>query len=201
MSIRVTPKLLSVLLVSSLLLAATPPARAAESPPGEPAASLEKALEGLRAGQRAEAYQLIEQAAETIWNQMGLRVDSAVLTREEAVGYGIYNPREDNVYTRDQTVLAYVEPQGYKVSTPLPGIYVFGVVVDVTILRPDGEVVWAKENFFEKTVESRRFNRDFFLNATLEITGAPPGEYVLKLTLHDKLGGGPAEATLPIVIK
>lgn len=201
MGTRATTRLLFVLLVSSLLLGQAGPARSASGPEDAPAAILGQAQQRLAAGQQAEALKLIDQAAQTVWNQMGLRVETAQLTREEAVGYGLYNPRENNVYTRDQTVLAYVEPLGYKVSEPLPGIHVFGVVVDVDVLRPDGEVVWSRKDFFEKTVESRRFNRDFYLNVSLSITGAPVGEYVLRLTLRDKLGGDPAEATLPIVIK
>ncbi len=193
--------ILSVLLAASLLFSLAAPLLSAEPSAPRPTVLLDEARERLRTGQQAEALELIDQAAQTIWNRMGLSIPTALLTHEKAQGYGIYNPRDDNVYAKGQPVQAYLEPVGYRVREVQPGLFVFGVSVDVAILRPAGEVVWGKENFFQKTVESRRFNRDFYLTITLNISGAPPGDYVLKFTVRDKQGVAPAEARLPIRIR
>jgi hypothetical protein len=165
---------------------------------GDPLAILERTRASLQSGQRLEALALTDQAAQELWNQVGLGVASVVLTREEAQGYGMFNPRENNVYASGEPVLAYVEPRGYRVTSPQPGLFAFGVRVDVSLLSPQGEVLWGKENLLVKDMVSRRFNREFYITLTLNFKGAPAGEYVLLLTLHDQQASTPVQVRLPI---
>jgi hypothetical protein len=173
---------------------ATPAAALGE----DPQASLEQARARLQAGQRSEALGLIDQAAQTIWNQMGLSVGLAVLTKEDAQGFGMFNPRDNNVFADGEPILAYVEPRGYRVTSPQPGLFAFGIKVDVALLGPQGDILWGKENLLVKNVLSRQFNREFYITLTLNFTGAPAGNYVVLLTLHDQQAPGPVQVRLPI---
>ncbi|MFH1036214.1 MAG: hypothetical protein V1806_17055 [Pseudomonadota bacterium] len=168
---------------------------------GDPLALLDQARGSLQVGQKLEALGLLDQAGRALWNQLGLGVANAVLTREEAQGFGMYNPREGNLYSNQEPILVYLEPRGYRVTTPQPGLFAFGVRVDVSLLATNGEVLWGKENALVKNILSRRFNREFYITLTLNFKGAPAGDYVVLLTLHDQQSPTPVQVRLPIRFK
>lgn len=184
--------------LAALLLSLACPWAALAAEQADPLALLDQARGSLQAGQKVEALGLLDQAGQALWNQMGLGVTKAVLTREEAQGFGMYNPRESNVFANNESILAYVEPRGYRVTSPQPGLFAFGVRVDVSLLSAKGEVLWGKENVLVKNILSRSFNREFYITLTLNFKGAPAGDYVVLLTLHDQQAPTPVQVRLPI---
>ena len=53
-------------------------------------------------------------------------------------------------------------------------------------MSPDGKVLGGKENFMHYAQVSHERNTELMLNLTLSINGAPPGDYIVRYTLHDQ---------------
>ena len=201
----------AALLLSIILLAAPAAARQGAEPAGGPAMWLDLAKTSAGQGQIKRAYGLTEEAARGLWRRMGFSLARALLVAEPARGYGIYTPRKDNLYLhappgrpvfpgKGQPIYVYLEPVGYEVRRVKGSRYRFGVSMDAALLDDKGSLLFGKENFLRQEVESRHFNREFFLNVTLNLKGAPPGQYKLRLTVQDIGSGQRVSVKLPIQI-
>jgi hypothetical protein len=49
----------------------------------------------------------------------------------------------------------------------------------------DGKILTGSENFANLAEKSRRKNREFIDTLTMNVSGAPAGDYVLEYKLHD----------------
>jgi hypothetical protein len=185
-----------MLLLPALAAAGPAPAAAAE-----PAALLQKAQGLAQAGQTVEAMEAADQAVLALWERAPLRLVRSVLVEKPTETFGGYHQRADNVYPAQKaTILAYLEPQCYRFARR-GELWSFGLSADVYLLNPAGEVLFGKERFITTSLTSRQRVRDFFLNVTLNLSGAPPGDYVVRLVVKDQNGPGSAETRLPIVLK
>ena len=115
-------------------------------------------------------------------------------------GFGIYDPRPNNVFKPGEPLIVYTEPVGIawqqdgdKVSSKL--------VVDFEVRSPDGQVLGGQKAFGEFSLAAREQPIDYMAHVTINLTGAPAGAYVLGLTVHDANNGKTASADLPFEIK
>lgn len=201
-------------------LAASPAPQAATAQPLAPAAPqpatengpgslLEQARQALAQGRERQALAQIDQAARALWQRLPLELSQAVLVAEPAKGYGIYQPRQDNVYLiasperpvfpgKGQPMYIYLEPRNYGIK-PLPqGRWEISFAMDVELFDSQGKHLFSKKDFMRVQSVSRHFNREFFLNVTVNLKGAPTGAYELRLTLKDQVSKQEAVATLPV---
>lgn len=173
----------------------------APSPAADAQGLLAEAQRLARQGKAARALEAADAAALALWERAPLGLARSVLVAEPTETFGGYQPRADNVYPAEAaTILAYLEPRCYRFVRQGEA-WTFGLAADVYLLDPAGEVLFGKENFITTSLTSRNRVRDFFLNVTLKLSGAPPGEYVVRLVVKDHNGPGTAETRLPIVLK
>ncbi len=205
-------RIFAAIFLSIALLATPAMAEQSDGPVSGPAMWLDLAKTSASQGQIKRAYGLTGEAARGLWRRMGFSLARALLVAEPARGYGIYTPRKDNVYLhappgkplfpgKGQPIYVYLEPMGYEVKRVKGNRYRFGVSMDASLLDEKGNLLFGKENFLRQEVESHHFIREFFLNVTLNLKGAPPGQYMLRLTVQDVGSGRRASAKLPIRIK
>lgn len=174
-------KKLTAIVGLALLLMSVCPALAAD----DIGQLLEQSRQALQAGRKDEAVLKMEQALEVVWQQADLWVAKAVLVSRRPTGYGVYQPRPNNVYLRNEPVLLYVEPMGYRHRKRPDGQYEFGLVADFLVKRPNGEILGGQTNFQRLTMTSHHPNREFFLNLTYTFQGLPVGKYIIETVLHD----------------
>lgn len=166
----------------SLAAAFAPAAHAGEI--ADKAAEVESLLAaGDDAGAVAAAREVFGKAWEAT---SGLAIGETVLIAEPASGYGIYNPRPDDRFKIGEPVLIYAEPMGFGYGSPGEGLYSIGFFVDLKVMTEAGEVLGDLQNLTELDLTSRYPNREFQANLTYNLTGVPPGRYVLQTTLRDK---------------
>ncbi|NEY90384.1 hypothetical protein [Tabrizicola oligotrophica] len=166
----------------SLAAAVAPAAHAGEI--ADKAAEVESLLAaGDDAGAVAAAREVFGKAWEAT---SGLAIGETVLIAEPASGYGIYNPRPDDRFKIGEPVLIYAEPMGFGYGSPGEGLYSIGFFVDLKVMTEAGEVLGDLQNLTELDLTSRYPNREFQANLTYNLTGVPPGRYVLQTTLRDK---------------
>ncbi|MGD8563946.1 MAG: hypothetical protein PVG03_15495 [Desulfarculaceae bacterium] len=174
----------------------------ASAAPADPVLLLDQTKELVASGKMQRALVSAGEAVEAIWAKTPYHLDTVTLTQQKSDGYGQYDPKDNNVYPSGKsTIYIYMEPRAYKITQTKPGVFNFGLALDLYLLRPDGKVVFGKENFARLQKNSRRPNREFSVSVTVNLTNAPAGKYLLKLVARDKNSKGRAEARVPIEIK
>lgn len=186
---------LPVILCMALLLAAAP-TLAAEANPA--LSALTQAQGELEQGKKMEAFRAAQKALSALWEQIPFSLDAVVLTEGPNQGYGLFTPRKSNVYHQGQTIYAYVEPLGQRIQRK-GDLFEFSLSADVALLKPDGTILWGKDNFAQWKFTSRRPNREFFINLRLTLSKVPAGEYLLSLRVNDRLTGRSASRKLKVV--
>jgi len=134
--------------------------------------------------QTLEAIEAADQALGAAWDATPLAFRK-VLYVSEVIGYGAYTERSGNSFRSGERIITYAEPVGYGYRSNADGTHVLGVRVDLAIKTPGGEIVLEQKDFASLELTSHTRNREFMLTLTLDITGAPVGDYVLEYLVHD----------------
>mgnify|MGYP007096396820 CR=1 FL=1 len=122
-----------------------------------------------------------------VWDESpGIGFTDTLLVIEPASGFGIYNPRADNIYKQGEPIVIYAEPFGYAYGSPGEGLYSIGFFVDLQVQSEEGEVLGDVPNVTELDMSSRYPNKEFQANITYNLDGIPTGKYRLITTLRDK---------------
>ncbi|MCB2191023.1 MAG: hypothetical protein KQI62_05625 [Deltaproteobacteria bacterium] len=193
------PRLFSVTLFLALLLAVSTTLAAKTDNPAMSA--LKQAQGNLEQGKAMEAYKATDRAMFYLWDQVPFTLGVAVLTKGPNEGYGLFTPRQGNVYHEGQTLYVYLEPMGQRIKRIRDGLFAFSLSMDVALLKPDGTILWGKDKFQEWKFTSRRPNREFFINLRLKLRNVPDGQYLLSLRVHDRLSGRIAGRQLKVAFK
>ncbi len=115
-------------------------------------------------------------------------------------GFGIYDPRPDNVFKKGEKLVIYVEPVGFTWQ-PKDGLNHALLVADLVVKDGEGTVVAQQEGFGTFTFNSHERNMEVMTVLTVDFTDAPPGKYIAALKFNDKLGDKSASFELPFEIK
>jgi len=122
-----------------------------------------------------------------VWDQSpGLGFTQSLLVAENATGYGVYNPRPDNVFKPGEPILIYCEPYGFAYGSPANGLWSVNFIVDLQVLDASGNQLANAPDATEYTMTSRHQNREVQANITYNLDGIPVGRYTLVTTLRDK---------------
>ena len=141
----------------------------------------------LDAGDTAGALDTARSVVAHVWDASpGLGFTEAMLVAAPATGYGIFNPRETNIFKPGESIVLYAEPYGFAYGSDSEGIYSIGFHVDLQVLNQMGEVLGDVPDVTELNLISRRQNREFQANITYDLSGLAPGQYRLVTTLRDK---------------
>jgi hypothetical protein len=134
------------------------------------------------------------------WNATPLTIRRAFFVAEHPEGFGQYVERPDNAFKPGEKLVAYAEPVGYGWKDIGSGEYQFGFKVDFLVKSTDGKVLTGQENFADLAEKSHARNREFMVVLTLNVSGAPPGDYVLEYKLHDVTSDKSTSFDLPFKI-
>ncbi len=169
-------------LVLSLMVALTPQVRAGAVV--DAASTIEQKL---AAKDMAGALIGARDLYASVWSQSrSIGFTQALLVSEAAPGFGMYNPRADNVFKVGEPILIYCEPFGVGYGTPGDGIFSVNFIIDLQVLDSSGKELANVPDTTEYTSTSRHQNKEVQANITYTLDGLPPGQYTLVTTLRDK---------------
>lgn len=151
------------------------------------------------AAQDLAAIEAAEKAVEAAWEATPLSFRK-VIYASEVIGFGAYIERPDNRFKAGEQIIIYAEPFGYGYQPNADGTFVLGVRVDLAIKTPAGEIVLEQKDFANLELTSHTKNREFLLTLTLDISGAPAGDYVLEYLVHDLASDETAPISMPFTI-
>jgi len=149
--------------------------------------------------QNLEAIDKAEQAVVVAWNATPLTYRKALFVTE-AQGFGVYQPRESSIFKNGEKLIVYAEPVGYAWKDNGDNTYSFGFNVDLLLKTAKGEIVGGQENFQTLELTSRSQNREFLLTLTLNVDGAPAGDYVVEYRTRDINSPKSAVISLPFTV-
>jgi hypothetical protein len=122
------------------------------------------------------------------WEKTPLTVRRALFVADHPHGFGLYKERASNVFKPGEALVTYAEPVGFGAKDAGNGLLEFGFAVDFLIKSPDGQILTGQQDFARLTQQSHVRNLEFMLVLTLNVTGAPPGDYVVEYKLRDVSG-------------
>jgi hypothetical protein len=152
------------------------------------------------AGQTMAEIERAEAVLDAAWAALPIQTRTAVLVAAPPAGFGLYEPHPTGVFAPGEPIIVYAEPVGFGYSQPAPGLWQFGFDVDLLVKTADGQILGGQEGFERLALTSRTRNREFMLTLTLDLDGAPPGDYVVQYTLNDIASDKSGALVLPFTI-
>ena len=127
-----------------------------------------------------------------------LEVLDGRLLREPAAGLGIYSEvRGGRVAGPEIFLYAHVRNH---LSRRVRRGYQLHLVTDLIVLDEAGGVLATDRGFGVSRYTSRTEHRDTFVNIGVKSAGLPPGNYTMRLVIHDRIGGKVGEVEIPVVM-
>jgi hypothetical protein len=104
-------------------------------------------------------------------------------------GYGIYQSHNSSFFKPGEKIVLYMEPVDYSYKQ-IGSLFLMNFTGDVLISDKAGHVLTGFQNLPLSTLNSHHKNKELTLTVSLTQTKPfPPGEYVLKYTIHDLPSG------------
>ncbi|WP_298962605.1 hypothetical protein [uncultured Methylobacterium sp.] len=142
-----------------------------------------------------------EQAVVDVWTRLPFAARRAMFVREKAEVFGGYDARPTSVFTQGETLLSYIEPVGYGWKPVGSDTVEFGITADFEILDRAGKVLGGQKGLLNSRLVSHAKNREFFINLSMSLDGAPPGDYVLAYILTDAATGRTTRVEQPFTLR
>lgn len=122
-----------------------------------------------------------------VWDQSPvIGFTRSALVAENATGFGVYNPRQNNVFKKGDPILIYCEPYGFGYGNAGEGLFSVNFIVDLQVLDVTGNQLANAPGATEYNMISRHQNKEVQANITYSLDGIPVGQYTLITTLRDK---------------
>ena len=151
-------------------------------------------------GKYLAAIQALDEATTALWQKSPLMFRRALWVAEPPHGFGIFNPRENDIFAPGAPMIAYAEPIGFAWKK-VGDLWHMDLAIDVVIKSKDGKVVAERKDFQKLQLSSRVRNREFMARITYTFSGLPAGPYLVDTILRDKVSGKHGTFTLPFEVK
>jgi hypothetical protein len=100
-------------------------------------------------------------------------------------GYGVYQAHNSSIFKPGENILLYVEPAGYSYKQ-VGSLFTMNFTADVLISDKAGHILGGFQNLPISTITSHHKNKELILTVSLTQNNPfPPGNYILKYTVHD----------------
>jgi hypothetical protein len=139
------------------------------------------------AGDAVGAYDTIRDAFGAFSMTLPFSVGKAVFVTERPKAYGAYAAKPDTVFKPGEPLITYVELIGLTWKDSGDGLLKSNFSVDFEISESGGKVLASQKKFGEFTFTGLMPIQELFTHLTLDLTGAEPGDYLLKYTINDNI--------------
>lgn len=182
--------------LACLLASATLPSLSGAQSLPEAAQAIQQMID---TGQGPQAVAAARQFLRQVTGQVGFGVTNAQLTVTPAEGFGMFQPRPNNIFALGEPVYAYVEVYGFSMSQLTNGANRLLFDVSFTLESPQGQQMTdSLIPMGEVQLDSFSSPVDGFFHLTYRINGAV-GDYVLRTLVVDRATGQRAEFRLPVI--
>ena len=99
--------------------------------------------------------------------------------------YGIYGPKQSDVFAAGEPIYLYVEPAGYIINKNPKGYYEFGFKADFQVADESGKVLGGQTDFAVLPFKSWNPNTEISLTFTYTLSGLEKGKYKIITQVSD----------------
>ncbi len=178
-------------------IAALAPAFAFAGPLADAA---KKAEEQAAAGDTVGAHNTIRDAFGTFAATLPFTIGKAVFVSAPPEGYGMYAVRPASDFKVGEALISYVEPVGLTWRPGDGGLLESHFTVDLELLDPKGTVLAEQKAFGSFDFKGSVRNQEVFAKLTLNLSGPPAGDYVLRYRFRDAASGAVAISEQPFKV-
>ena len=146
------------------------------------------------------ALQDMNAALDKLWSRMPMVATQATFVAEPPKGFGLYKPRGNSTFKPGEPLIIYAEVAGFGHKPAGDGTYEIAINGDVAIATLQKQVLAKMPDFLKSRMRSHRRNKEFMVQMTVELSGAPAGQYVLLARLKDQVTGKTTSFSLPFRI-
>ena len=146
------------------------------------------------------AYDAVREALVTVFEELPLSVRGATLVTGTPKGLGQFQRRSGNAFKPDEPVTVYAELYGYGVGAKASGGYVRNLRADLALVDATGAVRANQIGFWQSSEEFSYRPLEMQLSFSATLSAFPPGEYVLRFTVHDDTTDKQVSFDIPIVL-
>jgi hypothetical protein len=114
-----------------------------------------------------------------------LFLENAKFVKGADNSYGIYEPRESDVFAAGEPIYLYVEPAGYVISRNPAGYCEFGFKADFQVADASGKVLGGQTDFAVLPFKSWNPNTEISLTFTYTLSGLEKGKYKITTQVSD----------------
>ena len=159
-----------------------------------------KAEEQAAAGDTVGAHSTIRDAFGTFAATLPFTIGKAVFVSAPPEGYGMYTVRPEPSFKAGEPLISYVEPVGLTWRPTDGGLLESHFTVDLELLDPKGTVLAEQKAFGSFDFKGSVRNQEVFAKLTLNLSGPPAGDYVLRYRFRDAASGAVAISEQPFKI-
>jgi hypothetical protein len=162
---------------------------------------INQALKYLDENKYTEALGELEEVLALVRSKANLEFINVVFTNEEAGGFGLYNQRENAIFTSGETFFIYGEAKNYTIKEIKNDLYEIYLKEDLYILDQDNNVLFGQADFLDYHITSHSKNYDLLITSTITQTSPfPVGNYKFRLVLKDVFSQKTTEVTIDFTV-
>lgn len=139
----------------------------------------------LGAKEYGKALSELRSLLSSFWAESALVLENVKFVKSANNSYGIYEPKESDVFTSGEPIYLYMEPAGYGVVRNPGGYYEFGFRADFQVTDKDGKVLGGQTDFAVMPFRSWNFNTEISLTFTFTLSGLAKGKYKVVTQVSD----------------
>ena len=158
------------------------------------------AAEGAGKSNDVDALAALDEAAAALSEKVPLTMRRALWVAAPPTGYGMYVPRENNVFASGVKMMIYGEPVGFGWRKN-GDFWQTDVAIDVVVKSKDGKALQRAQDFTNLRVSSRIRNREMMAQLTYSFTDIPAGEYIVESIMRDRINGKSGTFSLPFIVR
>ena len=153
------------------------------------------------AGNAVGAHDVMRTAISDFSASLPFSIAKALFITGEPAGYAMYEPRSSSNFKPGEPILSYVEPigLGWK-PAGTPDKIESRFTVDFDIRDAKGEILAQQKAFGDFTFTGFVRNPEIYATLTIDVSGAPPGDYIQRFHFNDQNGGKTASVDQPFTI-
>jgi len=150
---------------------------------------------------RPQAVELAEEFRQLVAQHSDPAVSAPVLCRKVTT-FGVYEEMAPEEFLAGRTVqsIIYCEMRNVRSEVTEEGRFRSVVATRTELFTPDGRSVWQREE--PEVVDTcRRQRTDFFIAQRISLPPTlPAGDYILKISIEDRIAARAAESTRPLTL-
>lgn len=121
----------------------------------------------------------------SFWAESALFLENVRFVKGADNSYGMYEPKESDVFTAGELIYLYVEPAGYVINKNPAGYCEFGFKADFQVTDENGKVLGGQTDFAVLPFKSWNPNTEIALTFTYTLSGLEKGKFKIITQVSD----------------